>query len=119
MGIEDIPASGWMWALLAAVVLLNLYNTIATARRNAREEKSLHDKPTDDLAKKVGEHARMLDNDKRRLDEIEQQMSDVKRGLMANCAGTQALLEHALHDGNTDTMEEAARGINTWLRTRP
>ncbi len=61
----------------------------------------------------------MLDNDKRRLDEHDRQISDIRRGQMVNCAGVQALLEHELHNGNTTEMQDASKAIDKWLRERP
>lgn len=119
MGIDSVPGEGWLWFVIVALVLLNAYNVISTARRNAREEKKLRDQPSTDLAKKVADHSRMLDNDKRKLEEHDRQLSDTRRGLMVNCAGTQALLEHTLHNGNTDEMENASSDIDKWLRERP
>ena len=39
-------------------------------------------------------------------------------GLMVICAGVQALLEHELHNGNTDEMHQASSEISGWLRQR-
>lgn len=119
MSIEEIPASGWMWFVIVGIVIMQTYNTYCTARRNAREEKKLSEKPTDGINQRLNDHAKMLDNDKRRLDDHEAQLADIKKGLMANCAGVQALLEHELHNGNATDMESASKDISTWLRTRP
>lgn len=119
MGIDEIPATGWMWAVIVALALLNAYNAIATARKNAREEKRLHDSPTDALSDRVTDHDRKLDTDKRRLDEHERRLDDIQRGVMAVCSGVQALLDHELHDGNSDEMEKASARLRDWLMTRP
>ena len=60
-----------------------------------------------------------LGTDKLRLDEHEKRLADLRNGLMASCAGVQALLEHELHNGNADEMQLASKEINTWLRERP
>lgn len=119
MAVTDIPASGWLWFFVVAIALLQVYNTVCTAKKNQREEQKVKNAPHSDLAQKVTDHARMLDNDKRRLDEHERQMLDTKKGTMALCSGVQALLEHELHNGNTKEMEDASAGIDKWLRERP
>lgn len=105
--------------MVVLLALLNLYNVFASARRNAREEKKRQQQPTDDLEDKVVDISRKLDTDKRRLDNHEERLDDLKKGLMATCTGVQALLEHELHNGNTEEMQEASKGIDKWLRERP
>lgn len=119
MGIEEIPAVGWMWAVIVALALLNVYNAVSTARKNARDEKKLRDSPTTALSDRVTDHDRKLDTDKRRLDAHERRLDDIQRGLMVNCAGVQALIDHELHDGNSGEMADASKNIDKWLRERP
>lgn len=119
MSIEDIPTEGWLWFLVVALLLLNAYNVFSTARKNARDEKKRREQPTLTLEEKVKAHDRMLDNDKRRLDEMERKQADMQRGQMVNCRGVQALLEHELHNGNAEEMEGASHEIADWLRNRP
>ena len=68
-----------------------------------------------DKIRKVGkereETRRMLDNDNRRINSLEE-------GQRAVCRGVLALLNHELHNGNTDEMEAAQAGINTYLINR-
>lgn len=119
MGIEDVPTEGWLWFAVIVLILLNIYNVFSTARKNAREEKKRREQPTATLEERVKAHDRMLDNDKRRLDEMEKKQADMQRGQMANCRGVQALLEHELHNGNAEEMEGASHEIAEWLRKRP
>lgn len=119
MGMESIPGEGWLWFVIVTLVLLNAYNVISTARRNAREEKKRREQPKSEIVKKLDDFAKYLDNDKRRLDDHDRQLGDMRSGLMAVCAGVQALLEHELHNGNTTEMNEASKNIDKWLRERP
>lgn len=63
------------------------------------------------VAKEREETRRMLDNDNRRINSLEE-------GQRAVCRGVLALLNHELHNGNTDEMEAAQAGINTYLINR-
>lgn len=119
MSIEQIPVEGWAWFVVALLALTHAYNLFSTARKNAREEKKRQSQPTATVAERVTAQAKMLDNDKRRLDEHDRQISDIRRGQMVNCAGVQALLEHELHNGNTTEMQDASKAIDKWLRERP
>ena len=59
--------------------------------------------------------AEKLDNDKRRLDKHAQDIDDLREGQRNLCFGVQALLEHALHNGNADEMKAASDNIKKWL----
>lgn len=119
MDVSQIPANGWAWFLVAALALMNLYNAFSSARKNAREEKQRQEQPSATLSEKVAAQSKMLGNDKLRLDEHERQINDIRRGQMAMCRGVQALLEHELHNGNSDEMEGASQEISAWLHDRP
>lgn len=119
MTVNEIPAQGWEWFVIVALVLMNLFNQIITVRKNAREEKHMHDEPMVKLSDMVKNHQAMLDRDKRKLDDHDSQLSDLKNGMMVMCQGVQALLEHELHNGNGDQMQEASNSLNKWLRDRP
>ncbi len=118
MDVSQIPANGWAWFLVAALALLNLYNAISTARKNAREEKKRQEQPTADVCERVEALERYIGNDKRRLDTHEEQIEDIRSGQKVICKGVQALLEHELHNGNSAQMENASEGINGWLVNR-
>lgn len=75
-------------------------------------------KPQADMSERMSGVDAKLDRDKRRLDAHDEQLSDLHTGLMVVCAGVQALLEHELHNGNTNEMHNASTEISSWLRQR-
>lgn len=107
------------WALVVLLGAFAIYNLFCGVRKNFRDEKKRREQPTATLEEKIKAHDRMLDNDKRRLDEMERKQADMQRGQMANCKGVQALLEHELHNGNTVEMQDASKAISDWLLKRP
>lgn len=56
-----------------------------------------------------------LRSDKLKLDEHERELIALKDGQQVLCSGIVALLDHQLHNGNTDQMEKARNGINDYL----
>lgn len=63
------------------------------------------------------------DNDRlndltRRVESLERESKDMHKGQRALIFGVQALLEHELHNGNTDQMQEASSGLSSYLRER-
>lgn len=117
--VTGLPLEALLWALVVGIAALEIYNLICAARKNAREQMQLKEQPTQTIEDRLAAHAKMLDTDKRRLDEMERKQSDMQRGQMVNCAGVQALLEHELHNGNTAEMQDASHAIDKWLRERP
>lgn len=117
--MQDLTTEAVLAFLVVLLSLMNFYNAFSSARKNAREEKKHQQQPTADLKTEVSEISKKLDTDKRRLDNHDERLDDLKKGLMATCTGVQALLEHELHNGNTAEMQEASKGIDKWLRERP
>lgn len=59
-----------------------------------------------------------LERDNRRLDEHTESIKDLREGQRYLCLGVQALLEHELHNGNSDEMRDASQNIKAWLAER-
>ena len=67
--------------------------------------------PTTDTAKKLA-------NDKIRLDEHEEAIKDLQESTQVLCSGILALLDHELHNGNTDQMQGARDDLMHYLSGR-
>lgn len=121
--IEKLQSLTWqdmIAGLICLVLLMQLYNLFCTTRKNAREAKKQKEQPTADIRGRIDTMERYLDNDKRRLEEHDKQIVDIRGGQKAICGGVQALLEHELHDdNNVGDMESASKEINDWLKNRP
>lgn len=114
--------------LKAALVLLALawaWNLIYTALANARKEKERADAPL----KAVRDDIKALQDDisadreriaalERGVDAHAEELHDLHAGQTELCRGVQALLEHAIHNGNTDELQSASTSIGKWLRNR-
>ena len=72
-------------------------------------------KPALDTDKSIADK---LSADKTRLDKHESEIQDLRRGQTLILQGTNALLEHAIHNGNTDEMVEAQKAITHYLIER-
>lgn len=116
MGIENVTSEGWAWFAVVLLILLNIYNTFSTARKNAREEKKRKEQPTVTLEEKINAYARMLDTDKRRLDGHDKAIGDLQSSQQVLCSGVMALLDHELHNGNSDQMQTARDDIMKFLQ---
>lgn len=114
--------------LKAAIVILALawaYNLIYGAVTNARAEKKRRDEPLEAIRGDIRALRNDLASDRERITALERDMEshtgelqDVKRGQTELCRGVQALLDHALHNGNGEEMQAASASIGKWLRTR-
>lgn len=56
-----------------------------------------------------------LATDKQRLDNHENDIKDLQESTKVLCSGVLALLDHELHNGNTEQMEKARDGIINYL----
>lgn len=78
-----------------------------TRRKAQKDEKQSAD---------IDENGKKLDRDKKRLDEHERAIDGLRCGQVHLCEGVQALLDHALHNGNSAQMQTASDKLDEWLR---
>lgn len=115
--------------LMIFLALAWAYNIIYQAFQNGRRAVDDSKKPFQridgtiaDIRNKCEMHVKDLDdridNIERRLGEHDKAIKDLHDGQSVLCRGVQALLDHALHNGNDEEMKQASDGISKWLRTR-
>jgi hypothetical protein len=92
----------------AIVVLLAIFAAIITLDKVVDIWKKWK-APTADTVQKLA-------NDKRRLDAHEKSIEELQRSNQVLCSGIMALLDHELHDGNSDQMQEARDNIMKYLQ---
>ena len=59
---------------------------------------------------------KQLNDMQRRQDEDEKAIKGLQEGQQALCSGIMALLDHELHNGNTEQMQNARDGIMSYLQ---
>lgn len=116
---QDITIEMIYGFMIVMLAILECFNLISTAKRNAAEDKKRANAPMEDLSEMVKAMDLKLGTDKRRLDDHDERLVDMRKGLMAVCEGVQSLIEHEIHDGNTDEMADASKNLDRWLRGRP
>jgi len=114
--------------LKAAVVVLALawaWNLIYTALTNARKERERAEAPFKAIRDDITHLREDIAADRERIGALERgvdshavELKDLHTGQTELCRGVQALLEHALHNGNNDEMQAASASIGKWLRNR-
>lgn len=62
--------------------------------------------------------SRKLDNDKRRLDKHEEEITALKESNRIQLSALLALLDHELHNGNADQMKQASDDILKYLQSK-
>ena len=75
-------------------------------------------KPSGDLRAEVARHMDFFAADKRRLDAHESELLALAEGQKVSCIALIALLEHELHNGNTEEMQDASKRLNEYLVSR-
>lgn len=135
--IEGITP-GMLWTALIVLIgiatLYVLYGKVAETYRKQQDVKRLKNDPGNKLAEGISQKVldrleprfaeidRKLANDKANIDShtreissIAQSIDRLKEGDKAQCYGMLALLNHTLHNGNKDEIEEASKKFNTYL----
>lgn len=62
--------------------------------------------------------ARKLENDYERLNRHDEEIKELKESNRHICTGVIALLDHEIHNGNTDQMIAARNEIMTYLQSK-
>lgn len=93
--------------MTTAYVLLAVFAAIVTVDKVIDIFKKWRS-PAADTAKKLA-------TDKARLDEHEHAINDLREGQQVLCSGILALLDHELHNGNSEQMQGARDGIMNYL----
>ena len=131
-----LTGSGILTAAVTVLALAWAFNIICAAIANWHKAREKTGKPIEELRGEVDEvKTEMQGMNSRfnemcravngRVDAVEHsiadhtnKLSDLHTGQTELCRGVQALLEHALHNGNEQGMSEASQSIGEWLRTR-
>ncbi len=110
-------------AVLGVVIVLDKVNDIV-AKHKKRKRDLLQEQqaPVENLDGRLQKIEKRLDSideklssDKRRLEALERQQDDADAGFRALCKATLAMLNHELHNGNTDEMEAAQKTLTDYL----
>lgn len=114
--------------LKAAIIILALcwaWNLLYTALTNARKERERAEEPIRAVRGDIATLRSDLTADRERITALERdvegygaEMRDVHQGQTELCRGVQALLDHAIHNGNTDELQASSTSIGKWLRNR-
>lgn len=116
--MNGVDVNGLYNAFIIFLALCGAVATIGKAVDTIKAWKKPHKDADDAFSAALKRHGDQLDRDKRRLDNHDMELDDIRDGQRALCAGVKALLEHALHNGNSDEMKEASAGIDKWLISR-
>lgn len=92
----------------AVAVILVVLSAVTVVDKAVDIVKKWH-APSTEIAKKLAK-------DKERLDDHEASIKELKEGQQVICAGVMALLDHELHNGNTDQMQHARDEIMEYLQ---
>lgn len=95
----------------AVVVILAILGVVATVGKAVDVIRGWF-KPGSDRQRDVNTK---LATDKARLDAHEKEIGELRSGQKVICSGVQALLDHALHDGNSQQMQDASNKLTEWL----
>lgn len=108
MNFSDLTPNGVMYAMTVFLILIVAYNTIMTAVKNYREEKTRKETPSEAVVLKFEAHDRMLANDKERLDKMDEQSIIMLRAV-------RAILSHEINGNSVDKLRDSMTEIDDYL----
>lgn len=116
--IKSLTSENILVFLMILVAVVWLFNLFGQGIKTYRE---LHKPKADEEASvtdRLDSHDKFFATDKRKLEQHDKDIADIREGMKKNCTGIKALLNHQLHDGNTDEMAKAALDLDNWLINR-
>ena len=132
--IEGItPGALWttLYVLLAlCLIVITVYKVVEIIRKERERKQARRPELADEISRKVLEKLEprlaeidrklandkaLIDNHTRQIAAVEARQDAMERGQKAQCRGVLALLNHELHNGNSDEMERAQAGMNDYL----
>lgn len=109
-------ASTFLLYVIAAILLFILIGQAVKLWRD------LFGKPKEDEDKEYEQHCKDSDErfqeDEKHIKENRENIADLREGFRASCISIKALLNHAIHNGNTAEMEKAVRELDNYLINR-
>lgn len=112
-----LSRDGLTHALMLLLAALSLFLALGQAVKLWRELR----RPSSgaaDLKQHMQEAGERFSKGERHIEENHRDILDLKEGLRASCVANMALLNHAIHNGNTAEMEAASKGLNDYLINR-
>jgi DNA-binding protein H-NS len=107
---------GEIIGLLAVLVLfIEIYNKFATARNNRRAEEKLRKAPVETLTARVDAHDKMLANDKKRMDEMDERLTAIRKESSMTLRGVRALLSHEINGNSNEKLQKSYDEIDEYL----
>lgn len=105
--------------LLVLIALMVLFLLVVQVIKAIRE---MFQKPRQDVDKAYAEHCtqseQRFQRGEKHIAENRDDIRDLKDGLRVSCIANMALLNHAIHNGNTAEMEAASAELNKYLINR-
>ena len=111
MNVADVGFGEFITTAAIILLVIGAYNAIMSAIRTHRDEKMLKSKPMEDLKARVDAHENMLNREKARLDNMEEQQIIMLRSI-------RAILSHEINGNSIDKMQQSTTEIEEYLIRR-
>lgn len=115
MNLNDITFEQLLGLAVVVVIVASTYNTIMAAIKNHLEAKKRHNAPVDTLTARVDAHDKMLANDKRNIEEMDDRLNLLKTESAMMLKGVRALLSHEINGNSTEKLKESYDNIDNYL----
>lgn len=120
--MENIKAifenSNFLIFLIVLVAIMGLFVLVGNVIKTFREIKKPRDDERDNIKIEVKELRHKIDKIETVIDRHGEEIDDIRHTNRIQCQAVRALLNHAIHDGNSDEMQRAANELDRLLESR-
>ena len=106
--VKVLTSDNLLIFLLILVALATLFILFVNVVESARKLKKPQENKENNLTSHQDECQKRFDHDYQMLNDHAERIEDVEETTHVLCAGIHALLEHELHNGNSDEMRAAS-----------
>lgn len=116
--VQALSGANISMFMVVLVALLGLFVLAGNVVDAARKMRKPRERKEEDLQTHQEACGKKFAADKRALDEHDQRIGTLEEGQCVICAALHELLEHELHNGNADKMQQASGDLFRYLNKR-
>lgn len=101
--------------LMVLVAIMGFFLLVGNVIKMLREIIKPHNDKNDEMKAEVKDLKKKVDRVEEVIDQHSIEIDDIRHTNRIQCQAVRALLNHAIHDGNTDEMQRAAGALDDYL----
>lgn len=104
--------------VIVLIAIMGLFVLVGNVIKTYRDLKKPIDDDNNNIRTEVKELRHKIDRIETVVDEHGKEIDDIRHMNRIQCQSVRALLNHAIHDGNTDEMSKASTELDAYLNSK-